>query len=118
VGGEAPRPRHPPRQEPVGHQELVDIEQVTPEPDRRASLRDAIKESLRAFGGKAANYSILARTEGVPIPRAFAIPIYFYEQFMTDNGFYARIDAMLADPAFASRPRPPRRSSSASCAPT
>ena len=85
-------------------QELVDIEQVTPEPTGDASLRDAIKESVRAFGGKAAHYSILARTEGVPIPKAFAIPIYFYEQFMTDNGFYARIDAMLADPAFATDP--------------
>jgi hypothetical protein len=85
-------------------QELVDIEAVTPEPEGGASLRDAIKESVRAFGGKAAHYSILARTDGVPIPMAFAIPIYFYEQFMTDNGFYARIDGMLADPDFKTDP--------------
>ncbi len=81
-------------------QELVDIEAVTPEPAGGASLRDAIKESVRAFGGKAAQYSILARTDGVPIPKAFAIPVYFYEQFMVDNGFYDRIDGLLADPDF------------------
>lgn len=80
---------------------LVDLEDVTPEPATSGGLRDAIKESVRAFGGKAAHYSILARTDGVPIPRAFAVPMYFYDQFMADNGFYAAIDALVADPDFS-----------------
>ncbi|MFY0540998.1 PEP/pyruvate-binding domain-containing protein [Nannocystis pusilla] len=64
-------------------------------------MRDAIKTAVLAFGGKAAQYSILARTEGVPVARAFAVPVYYYDQFMRDNGFYDRVDALLADPAFA-----------------
>jgi hypothetical protein len=63
-----------------------------------------IKASLRAFGGKAANYSVLYQTPGIPIKNGFAIPIYFYDQFMRDNGFYARIDALLLDPQFTTDP--------------
>ncbi|MCY1008101.1 hypothetical protein OV079_21585 [Nannocystis pusilla] len=81
--------------------ELVDIEDVTPEPAAGESLREAIKTAVLAFGGKAAQYSILARTEGVPVAKAFAVPVFYYDQFMRDNGFYDRIDALLADPAFA-----------------
>lgn len=81
-------------------QDLVDIEEVTPEPSGDETLRDAIKTAVLAFGGKAAHYSILARTEGVPIQKAFAVPMYFYDQFMRDGGFYVDIDALLADPAF------------------
>ncbi|MDC0672385.1 PEP/pyruvate-binding domain-containing protein [Nannocystis radixulma] len=81
-------------------QELLDIEDVTPEPAEGESLREAIKTAVLAFGGKAAQYSILARTEDVPVAKAFAVPMYFYDQFMRDNGFYERIDALLADPAF------------------
>ena len=84
--------------------ELVDIEEVTPEPVSGGSLRDAIKTSVLAFGGKAAHYSILARTENVPVKKAFAIPIYFYWKFMTDNGFFDRVDALVADSAFKTDP--------------
>ncbi|MFY0579034.1 PEP/pyruvate-binding domain-containing protein [Cystobacter fuscus] len=81
--------------------ELVDIEDVTPE---TGSLRDDIKKSVQAFGGKAAHYSILARTPSVPLLEAFAIPVYFYDQFMRRNGFYEQLDAMVADPSFATDP--------------
>ena len=79
--------------------ELADIEDVTPEPAGE-SLRDSIKESVRAWGGKAAQYSILAKTEGVPIPKAFGIPVFYYNQFMTENGLFDRIDALLEDAEF------------------
>jgi hypothetical protein len=85
-------------------QELVDIADVTPEPTGDETLRDAIKASVPAFGGKAAHYSILVRTDGVPIAPAFAVPMFFYDQFMQANGLYACIDALLADPAFAADP--------------
>jgi hypothetical protein len=83
--------------------ELLDIEDVTPESED-VSLRDAIKESVRAYGGKAAQYSILAKTEGVPTPKAFAIPVFYYHQFMTENGLYDRVAALLEDADFIGDP--------------
>ena len=81
--------------------ELLDIQDVAPDPVDGGSLRDAIKDSVLAFGGKAAQYSVLARTPNVPIKKAFAIPVFYYDQFMRSNGFYARVEALLADPTFA-----------------
>jgi len=80
--------------------DLVNIEDATPEPPAGGSLRDAIKAAVLAFGGKSAQYSVLARTPGVPIKKAFAIPMYFYDQFMRTNGFYDQIDAFQAQPTF------------------
>ena len=51
---------------------------------------------------KAANVAVL-RTLGFPdgtIPDGFAIPFYFYDEFMKHNGFYDDIDEMLAAPDF------------------
>jgi hypothetical protein len=83
---------------------LTNIEDVTPEPAADAPgdapLRDAIKKAVLAYGGKAAQYSILARTDGVPIKKAFGVPVFYYDQFMRENGFYDRIDALLVDPSF------------------
>jgi len=83
--------------------ELTDIEDVTPEP-AGVSLRDAIKESVRAWGGKAAQYSILAKTKDVPTPKAFAVPVFYYNQFMTENGLFDRVDALLLDKDFMGDP--------------
>ena len=83
---------------------FANLQDVTPEPVSPGTLLDALRTSIRAFGGKAAHYSVLLRTPGVPIKGGFAVPIYFYDQFMQQNGFYARVDAMLANPAFTSDP--------------
>jgi len=40
----------------------------------------------------------------VPIRPGFAIPVFYYHQFMTENGFYDRVDALLADPSFVADP--------------
>lgn len=59
-----------------------------------------------AFGVKAANLAALRRF-GLPpgtVPNGFAVPFYFYDEFMKFNGFYADADAMLADPEFRSDP--------------
>ena len=77
---------------------LTNIEDVTPE--GMGTLRDALRKAVLAFGGKAAQYSILARTAGLPVRKAFAIPASYYVQFMEDNGLYRQLDALLADPAF------------------
>jgi hypothetical protein len=83
--------------------ELTDIADVTPEPDG-VPLRDAIKEAVRAWGGKAAQYSILAKTKGAPTPKAFAVPVFYYNQFMTENGLFERVDTLLHDASFMGDP--------------
>mgnify|MGYP003632091251 FL=1 len=83
--------------------DLRDIESVidlSPE-----SLLLAVKTGTRAFGGKAAHYSALARIEGVPSPKAFAIPLFYYMQFMEENGFDDRIESMIAEAAFQNDPQ-------------
>ena len=66
------------------------------------SLHDVEFEDWRAFGVKAANVAAL-RTMGFPhraVPDGFAVPFYFYDEFMRHNGFYEDIDSMLADASF------------------
>ncbi|WP_437646320.1 PEP/pyruvate-binding domain-containing protein [Sorangium sp. So ce362] len=84
--------------------DLRDIKEVTPDPPDGEPLRDAIKKAVLAFGGKAAHYSILARIPEVPIQKAFSIPVYYYDLFMKQNGFYEQIDALLADAQFNTDP--------------
>jgi hypothetical protein len=81
---------------------LWEIEDVVVEDD--TPLRDLLKEAARGFGGKAAQYSILRKTKNVPIRKAFAVPVYYYDQFMRENGFYDRITTMLADEKFLDDP--------------
>lgn len=81
-------------------QAVVDVEAVTPEPTGAQTLRGNLIESTRAYGGKSAQYSVLARTPGVPMRPAFAVPVYFYDRFMRDNGLYDRLAALQADERF------------------
>ena len=55
-----------------------------------------------AFGVKAANVAVLG-TLGFPegtVPDGFAVPFYFYDEFIKHNELYDDIEEMLADPAF------------------
>jgi hypothetical protein len=64
-------------------------------------LATALQEAIPAFGGKASHYGALALIgPDVPHPTAFAIPVYHYNTFMTDNGLWPVVDEMLADPNF------------------
>ncbi len=57
-----------------------------------------------AFGVKAANVAVLGTLgfgDGT-VPEGFAVPFYFYDEFMKHNGFYADVREMLADPDFHS----------------
>ena len=59
-------------------------------------------EDWNAFGVKAANLAVLG-TLGFPegtVPDGFAIPFYFYDEFMKSNELYDAIDEMLVDPNF------------------
>ena len=41
----------------------------------------------------------------MPKPAGFIIPVYYYDQFLKQNGFDKEIDALLADPQFRGDPR-------------
>ena len=67
-----------------------------------APLSEIEFEDWTAFGVKAANVAVL-RTLDFPagtVPDGFAVPFYFYDEFMKHNGFYDDIEEMLADPDF------------------
>ncbi|HKQ68767.1 MAG TPA: PEP/pyruvate-binding domain-containing protein [Polyangiaceae bacterium] len=84
--------------------DLVDIEKVTPLAVETKPTKAEIKDAVRAFGAKAANYSVFAHLDDVPRRKAFAVPVFYYVQFMEQNGFYAKVDALLADPEFIAKP--------------
>lgn len=75
---------------------LTDCEMMI-DPDAE-DLREEFKAATRAYGGKAANYAGLTHIEGLPVPKAFGIPVYFYMQFMEENGFDQRVRDLLEDP--------------------
>lgn len=81
--------------------DLRDVAQIVAG-DAAVPLRERIAQGTRAFGGKAANYGALSLVPGVNVPPAFAVPVYYYLEFMRDNGFMARVEALLGDPAFQS----------------
>ncbi len=81
-------------------------EAQTPERDLTITSITALSEigfdDWDAFGVKAANVAVLGKL-GFPagtVPDGFAIPFYFYDEFMKHNGFYDDIDEMLADEDF------------------
>lgn len=61
----------------------------------QANLTSVITQAVAAYGGKSTNYSIMAQIPGVPVAKAFAIPTYYYDKFMRDNGIYDTIDGLL-----------------------
>ena len=70
------------------------------------ALSDIEFDDWTAFGVKAANVAVL-RALDFPIPQThvpngFAVPFYFYDEFMKHNGFYDDIIEMLADSDFQS----------------
>lgn len=69
-----------------------------------SDLKDAIKTATRAFGGKAAHYGAISHIENITVPKAFAIPVHYYLQFMEKNGFNERIETFLEDPSFIADP--------------
>ena len=83
--------------------DLRDIEAVVNEDD--GLNRDVIKAAVLAFGAKSANYSVLKKIgDAVPIRKAFGVPIFYYDQFMTENGFYDRVTELRAQASFENDP--------------
>jgi hypothetical protein len=77
------------------------------------SLGESIRQAIPIFGAKAVNYGALAHAqrsgafaalpeldgEG-PIAPAFGVPMFYYDEFMRDNGLYERLAALMAAPAW------------------
>jgi hypothetical protein len=84
--------------------DLRNLETVTEQVEGKKVTRDAITKAVKAFGAKAANYSVLMHAANVPIKRAFAIPVFYYWQFMQENGFQTRVQQLLVDTAFRDNP--------------
>lgn len=83
--------------------DLRDLEEVL---DMSLGLEAAIDHAIPAFGGKASHFGGLTEITSMPIPypKGFVIPVSYFFQFMEQNGFDLRLDAMLADPAFTGDP--------------
>jgi hypothetical protein len=67
------------------------------------ALDDVNFKDSKSVGVKAANLAALRRL-GFPeetVPDGFAVPFWFYDEFMKHNGFYAKAKAMMADPTFS-----------------
>ena len=66
------------------------------------ALSDIGFDDWDAFGVKAANVAVLG-TLNFPdgtVPDGFAVPFYFYDEFMKANDLYSKVSTMLADPTF------------------
>ena len=81
-------------------------EAQTPERDLTVTsitpLGDVGFDDWDAFGIKAANVAVLG-TLGFPegtVPDGFAVPFYFYDEFMKHNDLYDDVEEMLTDPDF------------------
>jgi hypothetical protein len=80
---------------------LTDVEDML---DTSLPMKERIKAAIPAFGGKAAHYAELYSIEGVPVPKAYAVPVYHYVQHLERNGIDTMIGEMLADPEFQNSP--------------
>ena len=66
-----------------------------------ADLRNVRHADYISIGAKAANVAELLRLlGGKTVPNGFAVPFYFYDRFMQENGFYKVIDELRATSAF------------------
>ena len=86
-----------PSQEQVPERDLS-VTSITP-------LSEIGFDDWKAFGVKAANVAVLRGMSfqyPAGSPDGFAVPFYFYDEFMKANGFYDDIREMLADPDFQS----------------
>jgi hypothetical protein len=68
-------------------------------------LAEALRAIIPAYGGKASHFGGLVKAgPDVPHPDGFAVPLYYYDQFMTQNGFYTYAQTMMEDPQFRGDP--------------
>ncbi|MEZ4359716.1 MAG: PEP/pyruvate-binding domain-containing protein [Kofleriaceae bacterium] len=83
------------------HVELPPADVTT---QRLAMLTRMRAKDVASYGTKAANLGEIrtAALTGVNIPDGFGVPFFYYVHHLRGAGLDARVDAMLADPRFAS----------------
>ena len=77
----------------------LSIKTITP-------LDDVTFDQWTAFGVKSANVATLRTMDlgDVIVPNGFAVPFWFYDEFMRENGLYRVARAMMENPTFKSDP--------------
>ena len=77
----------------------LSIKEITP-------LQEVSFEEWTAFGVKSANVATLRTFDlgEAIVPNGFAVPFWFYDEFMRENGLYRVAKAMLENPKFTSDP--------------
>lgn len=70
-------------------------------------IRRMRQKHSTAYGAKSANLGemIFKRVVGITIPDGFAVPFYWYDKFIKDNGFDAEINTLLDSNDFIHNPR-------------
>lgn len=70
-------------------------------------LGDMRKTDSIRFGSKAANLGemINGKIPGIAVPDGFAIPFFWYHEFMARNGLDKRVEAMIQEYEFVHNPR-------------
>ena len=73
---------------------------------RLADLREQKARMSDAYGAKSANLGevMRARLRGITVPNGFTVPIYYYDQFLKENGLDEQIGAMMEDQRFVHDP--------------
>ncbi len=79
--------------------EMTDVQDIV-DPEADTPLVDQISAAIPAFGGKGSHFAALSYVEEANAPTAFVIPVYFYNQFMEENGFNDLVDEYLVDENF------------------
>ncbi len=71
-----------------------------------ADLKQQRAKSIIAYGAKSANLGEVmnARLQGITVPNGFAIPFYYYDQFVKENQFDNVIYEMMNDQKFVHDP--------------
>ena len=66
------------------------------------ALSDIGFDDWDAFGVKAANVAVLGTLDfpDGTVPDGFAVPFYFYDEFMKANDLHSKVETMLADSTF------------------
>jgi hypothetical protein len=83
---------------------------MTPRSDlsvkRLASLREQRRRDIIAYGGKSANLGEVmnSRMAGITVPNGFAIPFFYYDQFIKENDLEEPIFEMMNDQRFVHDP--------------
>ncbi len=73
---------------------------------RLADLREQRARMSDAYGAKSANLGevMRARLRGITVPNGFTVPIYYYGQFLKENGLDLKIAEMMEDQKFVHDP--------------